>query len=101
MKNDIRYDFNLSDSVSEELSASAQTINNQIIRTSDSDCSMLWYAWNSDASEIFVRKYRELTNELASVRDELLKEAEEIDRISRVMHIKEEEAKRLAVQREE
>lgn len=98
---DIRYDFNLSDSVSQRLKASAQDIDNRIIKPSDDDCTLLWYAWNSRAADVFVHKYQQLVDELAGVRDDLLCQAEEIDRISRVMRIKEEEAVRLANEREE
>ena len=99
MKHDIHYNFILSDNVAEKLTASAHDVNNRIIKPSDDDCMLLWYAWNSQAADIFVRKYKELIGEVSSVRDELLAEAEEINRISRVMRIKEEEATRLASER--
>lgn len=89
----------MSDSVSEKLTACAHCIDDKTVKKSDDDCTMLWYAWNSQAADIFVHKYRQLIGELADVRDELLQEAEEIDRISRVMRIKEEEAKRIARER--
>ena len=100
MKHDIHYDFTLSDGVAEKLNASAHELNTHIIKPSDDDCTLLWYAWNSQASELFVRKYRDFIGELSSVRDELFAEAEEINRISRIMRIKEEEAARLATERE-
>ena len=100
MKHDIHYDFALSDGVAEQLSAAAHELNTKLIRPADDDCTLLWYAWNSQASEQYVRKYRELIGALSSVRDELFSEAEEINRISRVMRIKEEEAARLAKERE-
>ena len=96
---DIHYDFNLSDTVSERLASSAQVINEKIIKPSDNDCTLLWYAWDSHAADIFVLKYRQFIGELSLVRDELIKQSEEIDRVSRIMHIKEEEAKRLASER--
>lgn len=99
MKHDIHYDFILSDSVAQRLNASAHELDTKIIKASGDDCTLLWYAWSSEAADILLRKYKELIRAISSVRDELLTEAEEIDRISRLMRIKEEEAVRLANER--
>lgn len=98
MDRQINYDFNLSSSVTENLEEIAAAIENGIIRCSADDLALMSDAWQSDAAESFILKYKKLLDEIKKTENEIIAEAEEISRISRHMFLIEQEAKRIAAE---
>lgn len=100
MGREIKYDFALSSSVTEKLEEIASELDKKILANEEDDIRFLADAWQSDSFEEYIEKYRIFMNNVCVIRDEIYSEREQLVSISRRMYLAEEEAKRIAQQRE-
>lgn len=99
MKEKIVYDFNLSKKVSNNLEEVVQNLNTEIIVTENDNLKLLAEAWNSKGAELYVKKYRSFISEVKNIRNEILKEIEQINLVSRKMYLIEQETKKTATEK--
>ncbi len=100
MRSDINYDFNLSKSVCDSLEETAKILNTEVIDTRDDNIDLLRTAWRSEASELFISKYQLFCSDVQKVRNEILCEAEKIKKTSQLLYIREQEAKKTVLRKE-
>lgn len=101
MNGKITYDFNLSKSVTVHLEEIADDINKTIVKKLPDDEVLFSRSWNSEIAEQFFCKYTHLIQNYEVLKDRLLYEAEQLDKISRHMFLIEQEAKKLAIENEQ
>lgn len=97
MKEKIVYDFNLSKKVSNNLEEVVQNLNTEIIVTENDNLKLLAEAWNSKGAELYVK--RSFISEVKNIRNEILKEIEQINLVSRKMYLIEQETKKTATEK--
>lgn len=96
MDSQIKYDFNLSSSVEGNLEEIAAAIDKGIIKCADEDITLISNAWQSDAAESFIMKYKKLLEEIKNIKNEIIDETEQIKKVSRHMFLIEQKAKQIA-----
>jgi uncharacterized protein YukE len=101
MNTEINYDFALSNSVAKFLEEIASDIDSKIIAKLSDDSACIASAWQSDAGEKFLEKYKSLVDELKITEEKILCEVEEIEKISRHMFLIEEKSKEIAAGKEQ
>lgn len=101
MNEKITYDFNLSNSVSKHLEEIADDINKTIVKNLSEDEVLFSRSWNSETADQFFCKYRHLIHNYEILKDQLIYEVEQLNKISRHMFLIEQEAKKLAIENEQ
>ena len=99
MKDEVRYDFQLSKTVCDRLDEMAQRMTTEIVAVRDDELRLFASSWRSDAADKLAGKYQLYFGELTDVRNEIAAAAEEIRRVSRRMFFIEEAAKKIATEK--
>lgn len=96
MSSKIVYDFNLSKTVCDNLEEVVRNLNTCIIFTENDNLRLIANSWESQSTELYVKKYIGFVGKVKNIRNELSKEIEEIKRTSRKIYLIEQEAKKKA-----
>lgn len=99
MKEQIYYDFQLSKDVSGKLEEIAQYLQTEVVAPEDEGLQMLSNAWKGSEANQFAEKYRRFVAEVRKTGDDINKEAEQIQRISRKMYLIEQEAEQKIIEK--
>ena len=96
----IHYDFDLSKSSCENLNNIVRRLSQDITVPSNDMLMLLSGAWRSPRADLFADKFRSFVAEVGELNDRICEDAERIQRVSAKMYIIEQEAKRLALEKE-
>ncbi len=96
MSEEIKYDFILSRHTAEELETSVDIYEKVVVNGFTDDIELIRHIWQGEFADEMYKKCIEIHNGLKHIQNEMLCVIDEIDTLSRRMHIIEDEAAQIA-----
>ncbi|MBQ7133476.1 MAG: WXG100 family type VII secretion target [Ruminococcus sp.] len=100
MKSMINYDFELSKAVSMALQEIADDLDKATSQKLSDDVTQLNTAWQGENAREYTAKYKALMKQYKQICNNICKQSEELDRLSKRLFLEEQKAKEIAQKRD-